>query len=122
MTSILEPESVSAGHLASLISAPSIIYVRRVFFQQRGDQNFFQKPTGVGGTRIFPRRQRGDHNFFVSAKAGTRKNERSSADSLFRKGNAKLYIFHFEQHLVFILPEVKPEVVPEVQLEVVPEV
>ncbi len=37
-------------------------------------------------------------------------NERSSADSLFRKGNAKLYIFHFEQCLVFILPEVQPEV------------
>ena len=30
------------------------------------------------------------------------KNERSSADSLFRKGNAKLFIFHFDQHRVFI--------------------
>ncbi len=39
-------------------------------------------------------------------------NERSSADSLFRKGIAKLYSFHFEQHLVFILPELQPEVLP----------
>ncbi len=31
-----------------------------------------------------------------------KRNERSSADSLFRKGNAKLYLFHFEQHLDFI--------------------
>ncbi len=32
----------------------------------------------------------------------TAKNEPSSADSLFRKENAKLYIFYFEQHQVFI--------------------
>ncbi len=67
VTSILEPESVSAGHLASLISAPSIIYVRRVFFQ-RGAEFFFQEPkggpeffpVGKGGTKIFWRMQRGD--------------------------------------------------------------
>ena len=29
------------------------------------------------------------------------KNEQSSADSFFHKGNAKLYLFHFEQHLFF---------------------
>ncbi len=29
-------------------------------------------------------------------------NERSSADSLFHKENAKLYIFYFEQRQVFI--------------------
>ena len=30
------------------------------------------------------------------------KNECSSADSLFHKGNAELYLFYFEQHLVHI--------------------
>ena len=32
----------------------------------------------------------------------TQINERSSADSLFRKGDAKLYPFHFGQHLVLV--------------------
>ncbi len=35
----------------------------------------------------------------------TQINERSSADSLFRKGDAKLYPFHFGQHLVLVYTE-----------------
>ena len=39
-------------------------------------------------------------NFSIHIMFTPYKNERSSADSLFRKGNAKLYLFHFGQHLV----------------------
>ena len=62
------------GHsLFSIITAPSIVCVRGMFFRiGEGGPEFFHEAKG-GGTKIFPRRQRGGPNFFYVCKGGDQK-------------------------------------------------
>ncbi len=52
--------------LSNLITAPSLVCMRGMFFHLGGDQNFFTRPGG--GSRFFPHRQRGQPIFFTYAK------------------------------------------------------